>query len=172
MHMAKIVMIAGGGTSWRQMGITMLALLSNPDQLAQVKTDRARIDDAIEESLRWNPTAPYFYRIATCDTELYGHHIREGDVIEVGIGPANRDPSRWDNVDVYDINRPRITNLAFGLGVHRCLGMNVAKVEMGHAINALLDAFPNIRLDPDAPTPEIGGGFEQRGPTSVPVLLR
>lgn len=172
MHMAKIVMIAGGGTSWRQMGITMLALLSNPDQLEQVKADRSRVDDAIEESLRWNPTAPYFYRNVTRDTELYGHKISEGDVVEVGIGPANRDPSRWDNPDVFDINRPRLTNLAFGLGVHRCLGMNVAKVEMGHAINALLDAFPNIRLDPDAPTPEIGGGFEQRGPTSVPVLLR
>jgi cytochrome P450 len=172
MHMAKIVMIAGGGTSWRQMGITMLALLSNPDQLAQVRADRSLVDDAIEESLRWNPTAPYFYRIATCDTELYGHRISEGDVVEVGIGPANRDPSRWDNPDVFDITRPRITNLAFGLGVHRCLGMNVAKVEMGHAINALLDAFPNLRLDPDAPVPEIGGGFEQRGPTAVPVLLR
>ena len=103
---------------------------------------------------------------------MYGHRISKGDIVEVGIGPANRDPSRWDNPDVFDINRPRITNLAFGLGVHRCLGMNVAKVEMMHAIGALLEAFPNIRLDPNEPVPEIGGGFEQRGPTAVPVLLR
>jgi cytochrome P450 len=73
---------------------------------------------------------------------------------------------------MFDINRPKITNLAFGLGVHRCLGMNVAKVEMNHAINALFDAFPDIRLDTDEPMPEIGGGFEQRGPTAVPVVLR
>ncbi len=172
MHMVKIVMIAGGGTSWRQMGITLFALLTNPDQLAQVKADRALLDAAVEESLRWNPTAPYFYRNATCDTELYGHKISEGDIVEIGIGPANRDPSRWDNPDLFNINRPKITNLAFGLGVHRCLGMNVAKVEMMHAINALFDAFPDMRLDPDEPMPEIGGGFEQRGPTAVPVLLR
>lgn len=172
MHLVKIVMIAGGGTSWRQMGITLFALLTNPDQLAQVKADRSLVEDAVEESLRWNPTAPYFYRNATRDTELRGHKISEGDIVEVGIGPANRDPSRWDNPDVFDINRPKITNLAFGLGVHRCLGMNVAKVEMMHAINALFDAFPDMRLDPDAPMPEIGGGFEQRGPTAVPVLLR
>jgi cytochrome P450 len=172
MHMAKIVMIAGGGTSWRQMGITLFALLSNPDQLAQVKADPARLDDAVEESLRWNPTAPYFYRIATKNTELYGHAIGEGDVVEVGIGPANRDPARWDRPDVFDINRPRLSNMAFGLGVHRCLGMNVAKVEMMHAIGALLEAFPQMRLDPDEPRPEIMGGLEQRGPTAVPVLLR
>ena len=172
MYMAKIVMIAGGGTSWRQMGITLLALLSNPDQLEQVKADPSRLDDAVDESLRWNPTAPFFYRNATCDTELYGHKIAKGDIVEVGIGPANRDPSRWDNPDVFDINRPKLSNMAFGLGVHRCLGMNVAKVEMMHAIGSLLEAFPNIRLDPDEPVPEIGGGFEQRGPTAVPVLLR
>ena len=172
MQMAKIVMIAGGGTSWRQMGITLLALLTHPDQLALVKADSSRLDDAIDESLRWNPTAPYFYRIATSDAELYGHKISKGDVIEIGIAPANRDPSRWHNPDAFDIDRPKLSNMAFGLGVHRCLGMNVAKVEMMHAIESLLKAFPNMRLDPDEPTPTISGGFEQRGPTAVPVILR
>ncbi|MBV1918823.1 MAG: cytochrome P450 [Sphingomonadaceae bacterium] len=172
MHMAKIVMIAGGGTSWRQMGITLLALLNNPDQLELVKADHALLDDAVEESLRWNPTAPYFYRLATQDTELCGHAIGKGDVIELGVGPANRDPARWDEPDTYDMRRPKRSNLAFGLGVHRCLGMNVAKVEMMHAIGALFDAFPDIRLDTDAPMPKISGGFEQRGPTAVPVILR
>ena len=170
--MSAVSMIAGGGTSWRQMGITLLALLTHPEQLEQVKADRSLLDDAVDESLRWNPTAPFFYRNATCDTELYGHKIAQGDIVEVGIGPANRDPSRWDNPDAFDINRPKLSNMAFGLGVHRCLGMNVAKVEMMHAIGALLDSFPNIRLDPGEPLPEIGGGFEQRGPTAVPVLLR
>ena len=172
LHLAKIVMIAGGGTSWRQMGITLLALLTHRDQMDAVIADRSRMDDVIEESLRWNPTAPLFYRWVMKDTELYGHQLKKGDVVEVGIGPANRDPARWDNPDAFDINRPKFTNMAFGLGVHRCLGMNVAKVEITQAINALLDAFPNMRLDPDAPTPIIGGGLEQRGPTAVPVLLR
>lgn len=169
---AKLVMVAGGGTSWRQMGITLLALLIHRDQLAEVKDNRSVIDDAIEEGLRWNPTAPYFYRVVTNDTEFYGHKIKEGDVMELGLGPANRDPSRWDNPDAFDMHRPKLTNMAFGLGTHRCLGMNVARVEINRGLNALFDAFPNLRLDPDAPEPFITGGLEQRGPSALPVLLR
>ncbi len=172
MTYAKLVMVAGGGTSWRQMGITLLALLTHPDQLAEVKADRSLLPDAIEEGLRWNPTAPYFYRMVMEDTEFYGHHIPAGSVMELCLGPANRDPSRWDNPDVFDLHRPKLTNMAFGLGTHRCLGMNVARVEIETGINALFDAFPNIRLDPDAPAPFMTGGLEQQGPSGLPVLLR
>ncbi|MDG2002503.1 MAG: cytochrome P450, partial [Novosphingobium sp.] len=91
---------------------------------------------------------------------------------ELGLGPANRDPARWDNPDAFDMHRPKLTNTAFGLGTHRCLGMNVANVEMSRGINALLDTFPNLRLDPDAPAPFLTGGLEQRGPSALPVLLR
>lgn len=168
---AKLVMVAGGGTSWRQMGITLLALLTYPEQLAQVKANRDLIDDAIEESLRWNPTAPYFYRLITRDVSFYGLEMKAGEVIELGLGPANRDPARWDDPDAFDLHRPKLTNMAFGLGTHRCLGMNVARVEISRGINALLDAFPKLRLDPDAETPFITGGLEQQGPSGLPVLL-
>lgn len=169
---AKLVMVAGGGTSWRQMGITLLALLTHPDQFDEIKRNRDLIDDAIEEGLRWNPTAPYFYRAVMEDIDFYGHQLKAGDVLELGLGPANRDPARWDNPDAFDMHRPRLTNMAFGLGTHRCLGMNVARVEISRGINALLDAFPHIRLDPDAPAPFITGGLEQQGPSGLPVLLR
>src|SRR3546814_89564 len=159
----KLVMVAGGGTSWRQMGIALFALLTHPDQFEDVKADRSLIDDAIEESLRWNPTAPYFYRLVTKDVEFYGHQIPEGAVLELGLGPANRDPERWERPDEYDLHRPKLTNMAFGLGTHRCLGMNVARVEINRGINALLDAFPNFRLEPDAPAPFMTGGLEQQG---------
>lgn len=172
MAKAKLVMVAGGGTSWRQMGITLFALLTHPEQFEAVKADRALLDDAIEEGLRWNPTAPYFYRLVTEDTEFHGHEIPEGSVMEVGLGPANRDPERWDEPDRFDMARPRLTNMAFGLGTHRCLGMNVARVEIATGINALLDAFPNFRLDPVAPVPFMTGGLEQQGVSGLPVLLR
>ena len=84
------------------------------------------------------------------DAEFYGQHIPEGSVLELCLGPANRDPSRWDNPDAFDLHREKLTNMAFGLGTHRCLGMNVARVEIETGINALLDEFPNLRLDPDA----------------------
>jgi cytochrome P450 len=169
---AKLVMVAGGGTSWRQMGIALYALLTHREQLEAVRADRSLVDDAIEESLRWNPTAPYFYRMVMKDVEFHGHHIPEGAVIELGLGPANRDPERWERPDEYDLFRPRLTNMAFGLGTHRCLGMNVARVEIDRAINALLDHFPALRLDPDAPAPFMTGGLEQQGVSGLPVLLR
>lgn len=169
---AKLVMVAGGGTSWRQMGITLFALLTHRDQFETVKADRSLLPDAIEEGLRWNPTAPYFYRMVMNDTAFYGHEIPAGSVLELGLGPSNRDPSRWDNPDAFDIHRPKLTNMAFGLGTHRCLGMNVARVEIETGINALLDTFPNLRLDPDAEAPFMTGGLEQQGVSGLPVLLR
>ena len=169
---AKLVMVAGGGTSWRQMGITLFALLTHLDQFEQVKADRSLLPQAIEEALRWNPTAPYFYRMVMADTVFYDVAIEAGSVLELCLGPANRDPSRWQNPDAFDLHRPFLTNMAFGLGTHRCLGMNVARVEMEVGIGALLDAFPNLRLDPDAPAPFITGGLEQQGPSGLPVLLR
>ena len=169
---AKLVMVAGGGTSWRQMGITLFALLTHRDQFEAVKADRSLLPDAIEEGLRWNPTAPYFYRMVMNDTEFHGHEIPAGSVLELGLGPANRDPSRWDDPDAFDIHRPKLTNMAFGLGTHRCLGMNVARVEIETGVNALLDTFPNLRLDPDAEAPFMTGGLEQQGVSGLPVLLR
>lgn len=169
---AKLVMVAGGGTSWRQMGITLFALLTHRDQLEDVKADRSLLADAIEEGLRWNPTAPYFYRMVMNDTEFYGHAIPAGSVLELGLGPANRDPDRWERPDEYDIHRSKLTNMAFGLGTHRCLGMNVARVEIETGVNALLDTFPNLRLDPDAEAPFMTGGLEQQGVSGLPVLLR
>jgi len=169
---AKLVMVAGGGTSWRQMGITLFALLTHPGQFAQVKADRSLMEAAIEEGLRWEPTAPYHYRLVLEDIDFFGCAVKAGDVLELGLGPANRDPARWDHPDAYDIHRPVLTNTAFGLGTHRCLGMNVARVEIGAGIEALLDAFPNLRLDPQAPAPFLTGGLEQRGVSGLEVLLR
>lgn len=170
--MTKLVMLAGGGTSWRQMGITIWALLTHLDQLEAVKADRKLIDKAIEESVRWNPTDPVFSRLVAEDTELEGVPLPEGAVLEICLGAANRDPSRWDNPDAYDLHRPLQSHMGFGMGGHQCLGMNVARAEISAAINALLDAFPNLRLDPDAPAPHMTGGLEQRGMSAIPVLLR
>jgi len=167
----RLVMIAGGGTSWRQFGITLWALLTNRDQLEAVKADRGLVDAAIEESVRWNPTDPVFIRQVNADTELGGVALPKDAVLEICLGAANRDPARWDNPDIYDLHRPLQTHLGFGIGPHQCLGMNVARSEINVGLNALLDRFPNLRLDPDAPAPFLTGGLEQRGMSAVPVLL-
>jgi cytochrome P450 len=167
---AFLLLAAGSGTTWKQMGITLLALLWHPQWLAAARDDPAVLRTAIEESLRWTPTDPMFARFVTQDTVLAGTEIPAGSVIHLCFGAANRDPSRWDRPDEFDPGRPLQAHLGFGGGPHICLGMHVARAEMQTAIAAVLARLPNLRLDPDAEPPQIIGMYE-RGPTSVPVLF-
>ena len=168
----RLIMLAGGGTTWRQLGITLHALLSDYRYWEACRADRALIEKAVEESLRWMPTDPTFPRLMTGDVELEGVHIPRGARVDVCLGAANRDPDRWENPDVYDPLRPHQFHLGFALGPHQCLGMNVARQEMTTALNGLMDRFPNMRLDPDAPPALLLGGLEQRGMSAVRVRLR
>jgi cytochrome P450 len=167
---ATLLLGAGSGTTWKQMGITLTALLRQPDVLDRVRADRSLLKPAIEESLRWEPTDPMFSRWATEDTVLAGVEIPKGSVVHVCLGAANRDPSRWDRPDDYDIDRSIKPSQGFGSGPHICLGMHLARAEMQTGIGALLDRLPNLRLDPDAPAPEIIGLYE-RGATEINVLF-
>jgi cytochrome P450 len=167
---AMLLLAAGSGTTWKQMGITMAAILERPDVLAVVKEDRAAVRLAIEESVRWNPTDPMFSRHVTRDTDFFGVHLPRGSVLHLCLGAANHDPSRWDRPDEYDITRPPKPTLAFGNGPHVCLGMHVARAEMNVGICALLDRLPNLRLDPDAEPPQYIG-FYERGATAIPVVF-
>jgi len=161
---------AGSGTTWKQMGTTLTALLQRPDVLDAVRQDRRLLRPAIEESVRWMPTDPMFSRWVMHDTELGGVELPAGSVVHINIGAANRDPQRWERPDEYDITRPVRPNLGFGQGAHICLGMHVARAEMAVAIGALLDRLPNLRLDPDAEQPRFVGMYE-RGATAIPVLF-
>jgi cytochrome P450 len=167
---AMLLLAAGSGTTWKQMGITLAAILERPDVLAAVRDDHALVRAAIEESVRWMPTDPMFSRHVTRDTELLGTHLPAGSVLHLCLGAANRDPARWERPDEYDITRPPKPSLAFGNGPHVCLGMHVARAEMNVGITALLDRLPNLRLDPDAEAPNYIG-FYERGATAIPVVF-
>ncbi len=168
---ARLIMLAGGGTTWRQLGITIYHLLKQPELWAACRADRKLIEPAIEEAARWMPTDPVFARLVKEDVELAGVTIPAGSRLDLCLGAANRDPAVWDNPDQFDIFRERKSHLGFGMGPHRCLGMEVAKQEMIVAINGLMDRFPNLRLDTRAPQPELMGGLEQRGMSAIPVTL-
>jgi cytochrome P450 len=167
---AMLLMAAGSGTTWKQMGITLAAILERPEVLAAVQADRAAVRSAIEESVRWMPTDPMFSRHVTRDTELLGTKLLAGSVLHLCLGAANRDPARWDRPDEYDITRAPKPSLAFGSGPHVCLGMHVARAEMHVGITALLDRLPHLRLDPDAEAPKYIG-FYERGATAIPVVF-
>jgi cytochrome P450 len=168
----RLIMLAGGGTTWRQLGITIHALLTNYHFWEACREKRELIDKAVDESARWMPTDPTFPRLIMQDVEIEGVQIAAGSRVDLCVGAANRDPHRWENADAYDIFRPTQSHVGFGMGPHQCLGMNVAKQEMIKALNGLMDRFPNMRLDPDLPPPQLLGGLEQRGMSAVPVRLQ
>lgn len=163
-----LLLAAGSGTTWKQMGITLAALLQRPEILDAVRADRSLLRSVIEESARWVPTDPMFSRWVTEDIEFFGTELPKGSVLHICLGAANRDPGRWEYPDEFDPFRPAKPTLAFGGGPHVCLGQHVARAEMTVAINALLDRLPNLRLDPDAEPPRFIG-FYERGATAIPV---
>lgn len=166
---SMLLLAAGSGTTWKQMGITLAALLNRPEVLAAVRSDRSLLKPAIEESVRWEPTDPMFSRWVTEDTSLAGVDLPAGSVLHLCLGAANRDPARWDRPDEYDIGRDLKPNFGFGGGPHICLGMHVARAEMTVAIEAVLDRLPNLRLDPEAEPPHVIG-FYERGVMAIPVV--
>jgi cytochrome P450 len=164
-----LLLAAGTGTTWKQLGITMLTLLAHPEWLARLTADPTMVRSVVEETMRWMPTDPVFGRFTLRDTELGGTRIPKGSVVHACFAAANRDPLRWERPDEFDPGRPLQPNLGFGRGAHVCLGQHVARAEIDGAITALLERLPGLRIDPDAEPPRIIGMYE-RGPTSVPVV--
>jgi cytochrome P450 len=167
---ALLLLAAGSGTTWKQMGITIATLLQRPELLTAIREDRKLLKPAIEESLRWMPTDPMFSRWVTRDVEFHGVQLPKGAMLHLCLGAANRDPARWDNPDEYDIRRRVRPSFGFGGGEHVCMGMHVARAEISTAIGALLDRLPDLRLDPDAEPPGYIGMYE-RGVSEIPVLF-
>lgn len=167
---SRLILTAGSGTTWRQLGILLVALLKEPTLLDAVREDRNLLRSAIEEVVRWEATDPIFRRLVTKDVTLCGVDIPAGTVIEMILGAANHDPERWDEPERFDPYRKLKPNLGFAGGPHVCLGMHVARAEMWVAMNAVLDRLPNLQLDPDVPNVRIIG-LEHRGPNGIPVIF-
>ncbi|OBJ48695.1 cytochrome P450 [Mycobacterium sp. 1423905.2] len=166
----RLLLPAGVETTYRSLGSLLLALLSNPGQLDAIRVDRSLLPQAIEEGVRWEPPLLTITRVATRDTELGGVPIPAGSTVMPMLGAANRQEDRYPDPDTFDIFRTPRGHLGWGHGVHVCLGMHLARLEMRTAINLLLDRLPNLRLDPDGNDPHIRGQVF-RSPTSVPVLF-
>ena len=166
----KLSIFAGGGTTWRQLGITIDALMTHYRFWEACREDRSLVEAAVEESLRWRCTDPMMPRLCVADTEVEGVMVPAGTRVFLCFGAANHDPAVFERPTEYDIFRRKAANMGFGFGPHRCLGIEVARQEMIVAINGLLDRFPNMTLDPARPRPEYRG-LEHRGMTGVPVRL-
>lgn len=166
----RLLAPAGAETTYRSSSNLIYGLLTHPHQLEAVRGDRSLLPQAIEEGLRWEPPLTGIARTCTADTEVCGVPIPAGAVVQVVLGSANRDPSRYERPDEFDIFRPQKTHMAFAFGPHRCLGMHLATMETTVVVEALLDRLPGLRLDPAAEDVHITGmGF--RSPQALPVLF-
>ena len=167
----KLTIFAGGGTTWRQLGITIDALMNHYHFWEACVKERALLDQAVEEGLRWRATDPVFPRLCVEDTEVEGVMVPAGNRVHMCLGAANHDPAVFKNPGEYDIFRDKSHQMGFGFGPHRCLGMDVARQEMIVAISGLMDRFPRMRLDPDKPKP-VYRGLDHRGMSAVTVKLK
>jgi cytochrome P450 len=166
----RLLLPAGVETTYRSLGNLLFGLLSNSDQLDAVRNDRSLLPQAIEEAVRWEPPLIMITRVASRDTELGGVQIPAGCSVMPILGAANRQDERYADPNDFNIFRDIKPNIGWGHGVHVCLGMHLARLEMRVALNLLFDRLPNLRMDPAVEDPYIRGQAF-RSPTSVPVLF-
>jgi cytochrome P450 len=150
-----LLLLAGHETTSTMLGLGTLSLLRHPDQLAAVRDDPDAVGPAIEELLRYLSILHHSIpRITTADVEICGVTIPAGELVLASLSAANRDPAFLDDPDVLDIHRDAAGHIAFGHGVHHCLGAPLARMELRIALPALFRRFPHLALAEDFETVE------------------
>jgi cytochrome P450 len=137
------------------------ALVDRPDLWRQLREDRGLVDAVIEETLRYESPVQRLFRTATRDVEFSGARITQGERVTIFYGAANRDPSEFSNPDEFRLDRDLRNHVAFGMGIHYCLGAPLARAEASITLNAFLDRFPTLRR----------GGAPAVRQTATPVVL-
>jgi len=162
-----LLLIAGNETTTNLIGNGMLALLRHPGQLEKLRSDPSLTESAVEEFLRYDGPVQATGRVALEDVEVGEQVIQGGQVAFTLLGAANRDPTRFPNPDRLDLARDDNQHVAFGYGIHYCLGAPLARVEAQAAFPTLLRRFPKLELATGEP--EWGGNFILRGLKRLPV---
>ncbi|MEV6153819.1 cytochrome P450 [Nonomuraea sp. NPDC052129] len=137
---------AGMDTTANMLALGVFALLVHPDQLAALRANPGIADRAVEELLRYASIIPFTIRTALTDVELNGEVIKAGETVTISVPAANRDPAHFADPDTLDLLRSTSGHVAFGHGVHQCLGQQLARVELQVALPALITRFPGLRL--------------------------
>ncbi|AFU01150.1 cytochrome P450 [Nocardia brasiliensis] len=147
---ALVLLIAGHETTANTLGAGTALLLEHPEQLAAVRDEPHQVDGAVEELLRFfTPVHTGLARTVTTDTVIGGQQMKTGDLVVVSLPMANRDPRLVTAPDDFDIARKPAPHVAFGHGIHHCVGAPLARMELRIALPALLQRFPGLRLDLD-----------------------
>jgi len=163
-----LLLVAGIDTTWSSIGSSLWHLATHPEDRARLVADPALIPTAIEEFLRaYGPVT--MAREVIGETEIGGRTVCPGEKVLLTFPAANRDPDRFADPDEVMIDRQQNRHIAFGVGIHRCLGSNLARMELQVAIERWLDRIPDFELAPGAEVTWTGG--QVRGPRTVPVVF-
>jgi hypothetical protein len=165
-----LLMIAGHETTTNLIGNGVLALLRNPDQEEALRMKPELIVTAVEELLRYDSPVQKMGRIALTDISIGGKEILQGQLICLGFGAANRDPEQFSSPQKLDIARQPNRHLAFGHGLHYCVGAALARIEGQIAISGILRCLPKLQLECDSL--EWQHNFTLRGLKSLPVAFQ
>ena len=164
-----LLLVAGNETTTNLLGNLISNLCKHPDAWARLKTSPALRDAAIEESLRIDSPAQMLMRVATEDAEVGGQTIAKGEMVMVFLAAANRDPAKWDDPANFDVARERERHVAFGHGVHTCIGAPLARLEAQCAMAALLERFDGVAYGQERGRRLPGGMLH--GFRSLPVVF-
>ncbi len=162
-----LLLVAGNETTTNLIGNGMLALLNNPDQRRRLQEDLSLLPSAVDEMLRYDGPAQMTSRVVAEEMEFGGKHMIPGHVVLTVLGAANRDPEQFPDPDRFDVARKNNRHLAFGLGIHYCLGAPLAVAEAQIAFQTLLRRLPEPEAAFEAPS--WGPSFILRGLTTLPV---
>lgn len=165
-----LLIVAGHETTVNLIGNGILALLQHPEQMRLLRSDPSLLPSAVEELLRYAGPVIIGSRLAAEDLTLHGKEIREGEMVLVSLAGANLDPHRFSNPEALDITREENEHLAFGKGIHLCLGAPLARLEGQIAFGTLLQRLPHLRLAV-APEQLTYNRSTFRSLTSLPVLF-
>lgn len=144
--MCMLILLAGHETTTNMIGLSVLALLRNPEELARLRADPSLMDRAVEELLRYDGSVQALARLCVEDTEIDGRKIQKGQMLMLSLASANRDPDLVADPDRLDIGRAPSPTMTFGHGPHFCLGASLTRLEMKIALGALISRFPDLRL--------------------------
>jgi cytochrome P450 len=139
-----LLLIAGNETTTNLLSNFLGIVSTRPALWQRLRADRSLVEPAIEETLRFESPVQVIPRLAVRDAEIGGQPIREGEVVQVFFGAGNRDPEEFADAETFDVDRDLQQHIAFGLGIHYCLGSPVARLEARVAINQLLDRYASI----------------------------
>jgi cytochrome P450 len=164
------LLTAGHETTVNLIAKGVLALLQNPLQLQKLRSHPEYMPNAVEEIIRYDTPIQMVTRWAYADIEIGGQQIKRGDSVGIMLGSANRDPMRFQNPEVFDIQREDTKNAGFGGGIHYCLGSTLARAEGQIALNVLLNRLPDLHLVNQ--NIDWANNIIFHGPNHLPVAFR